>query len=50
MMQREFDLICELLNFPGEVKIEIQPEGPIAHKIKEADRTLVEDKRKHSTF
>lgn len=44
------DLIRELLNFPGKVRIEIQPEGPIAHKIKEGNRTLVEDEHKHSTF
>lgn len=44
------DFIRELLNFPGKVKVEIQPEGPIAHKIKKGDRTLVEDEHKHSTF
>lgn len=47
--EREFDLISELQNFSGKVKIEIQPEGPIAHKMK-GDRTLVEDERKHNAF
>lgn len=48
--EREFDLISELQNFSGKVKIEIQPEGPIAHKIKEGDRTLVEDEQKAQCF
>lgn len=48
--EREFDLIGELQNFSGKVKIEIQPEGPMAHKTKEGDRTLMEDEHKPSAF
>lgn len=30
----EFDLMSELQNFSGKIKVEIQPGGPIANKIR----------------
>lgn len=32
----EFDFMSELQNFSGKIKVEIQPGGPIANKIKKA--------------